>query len=243
MSFLLLCFAQTDEAWIRRVLDASAPLAEREAAVKSLAKTRAGGTALLDLADSGKLPDELKATAAFACAASPDAGVRVAGAKKLPLPKSRDGTPLPPIAKLVEMPGDPKSGAAVYRNPKGPNCIACHQIGEEGKLVGPPLTTIGQKLSKEQMLEAILTPSASILMSFENWVVRTKDGEIKNGILTEDTDDHVTLKDAQGEFIDIPVASIALKKQLKLSLMPEGLTSAMSVQELADLVEYLTRQR
>lgn len=107
-------------------------------------------------------------------------------------------------------------------------------------MVGPPLTTIGLKLSRELMYESILTPSAAILMGYENWAVRTKDGDVKTGIKVEDTDDHVTLKDTQGEFIDIPVAKIADKKMLKLSMMPEELTKAMTVQELIDLVEYLT---
>ena len=73
--------------------------------------------------------------------------------------------------------------------------LAADAEAVQGRQVGPPLTTIGNKLSKEQFYEAILTPSASILMSFELWIVRTKDGDIKSGIKVEDTDDHITLKD------------------------------------------------
>jgi putative heme-binding domain-containing protein len=189
------------------------------------------------------LGEEWRATASFACAASPDPEVRVQGDRKLPVPKSKDGTPLPPIGRLVDLKGDAKAGARVYRRLEGPNCIGCHPIGDEGKQVGPPLTTIGNKLSKEQMFESILTPSASILMSYENWAVRTKDGDVKTGIKVEDTDDHITLKDSSGEFIDIPLTKIAEKKQLKLSIMPEDITKSMTVQELVDVVEYLTEQR
>jgi putative heme-binding domain-containing protein len=241
----LLAFAQGDIPQLLKVVqDVKAPLADREAAVKSLGKSKPGGLALLDLAARNLIPSELKATAAFAVAASSDADVRSKGEQLLPRPKSKDGKALPPISELVEMKGDAKAGAAVFRNNSGgPNCIGCHQIGDEGRQVGPPLTTIGNKLSREQFYEAILTPSASILMSFELWIVRTKDGDIKTGIKVEDTDDHITLKDSNGEYIDIPVGKIAEKKQSALSMMPEDITKSMSVKDLVDVVEYLQQQK
>jgi putative heme-binding domain-containing protein len=230
-------------AALRTVQDSAAALPDREAAVKELARTRAGGLALLRLEEEGRLPEELRATARFALAACPDADVRAAADRRLPVPKSKEGKPLPPIAALAALKGDAASGARVFRRAEGPNCIACHQIGDEGRMVGPPLTTIGAKLSREQILEAILTPSAALLMGYENWAVRTTDGDVKTGIKVEETDDRITLKDAQGEFVDIPLDRVAEKKMLRLSMMPEDLTKSMTLQELADLVEYLSQQR
>jgi putative heme-binding domain-containing protein len=236
---------QGDVAQLQGVmLDIKASLADREAAVKSLARSKAGAQALLDLVDKNALPAELRATTSFALAASTDADIRSKAEAKLPRPKSKDGAALPPIAALLEKTGDAKAGAAVFRNNSGgPNCIGCHQIGDEGRQVGPPLTTIGNKLSREQLFEAVLTPSAAILMSFELWIVRTKDGDIKTGIKAEDTDDHITLKDNNGEYLDIPVEKIAEKKQSMLSMMPDDITKSMSIQDLVDVVEYLTRQK
>jgi putative heme-binding domain-containing protein len=241
---LLWSSAQDVAQSLKTLQDVKSPQADREAALKNLGRTTEGGNALLELVDQNRLPPELKATAAFALAACPDAEVRSKGEQKLPRPKSKDGTPLPPISELVEKKGDAKAGAAVYRNNNGgPNCIGCHQIGDEGRQVGPPLTTVGTKLSREQFFESILTPSASILMSYELWIVRTKDGAIKTGIKVEDTDDHITLKDNNGEYIDIPVASIEVKKQSALSMMPEDITKTMTVKDLVDVVEYLMQQR
>jgi putative heme-binding domain-containing protein len=233
MIWLLLALAGD----IDKVLDLKAPMEEREAAVKALAKTADGARSLLKLVDAGSFPPELKATAAFALAANKD--VAKEAAEKLPLPKAKGGRTLPPIAELAAMTGDVANGAKVFRRPEGPNCVGCHQLNDEGKLVGPPLSTIGNKLGKEQLFESILTPSAAILMSYENWIVRTKAGDLKTGLKVEDTDDRVTLKDNQGEFHDIPVAQIADKKQLTLSMMPENITESMSVQELVDLVAFL----
>lgn len=153
--------------------------------------------------------------------------------------KDKAGKVLPSFESLATLKGDAKSGAAVYRNPQGVNCIRCHQIGDEGGEIGPPLTTIGEKLSRAQLAEAILYPSNSILMGFENWLVKTKDDEAYEGLLTSETAEMITLKDVQGKYIDIPVEKIAKKFQQKISIMPEGLNSAITQQELIDLLEYL----
>ena len=240
---LLALGAGQEEAAVKLVLDVTQSLTEREGAVKTLARTRSGADRLFSLAEQSKLPQELRATAVFALAESPDPEVRKKAEVSLPRPKSKDGTPLPPIAELTGLKGDSKNGAKVYRRPEGPNCIGCHQVGDEGRQVGPPLNTVGTKLGREQLYESILTPSAGILMSYENWVVQTKDGDVKTGIKVEDTDDHVTLKDSNGEYLDIPVAKIAAKKMLSMSMMPDDLTKTMTVQELVDVVEYLSTLR
>lgn len=242
---LLLAASQDDVSKTVSLLqDVKTPLPEREAAVKLLGRSKPGGLALLELVDKKTLPPELRATASFALAASPYAEVRTKGEARLPRPKSKDGTALPPISELVERKGDAKAGALVFRNNNGgPNCIGCHQIGDEGRQVGPPLTTIGNKLSREQFFEAILTPSAAILMSFELWIVRTKDGDVKTGIKAEENDDHITLKDSNGEYIDIPLDKIAEKKQSALSMMPDDITKSMTIQDLLDVVEYLQQQK
>ncbi len=99
---------------------------------------------------------------------------------------------------------------------------------------------IGQKLTKQQLYESILLPSAGILMHYENWVVRTKKGETISGLLDSETPDQITIKDTQGKYHDIPVEEIDRKVMQKFSLMPEGLSGAMTKQELVDLVSYLS---
>jgi putative membrane-bound dehydrogenase-like protein len=153
--------------------------------------------------------------------------------------KDKDGNVLPPVEKLAEAKGDAKHGAAVYRL-ETVGCIRCHQVGNEGGEIGPPLTTIGEKLSRAQLVEAIVYPSNAILMGYENWQVKTKDGDVFDGLLTSETEETISLKDTTGKYTDIPVANIAKRSQQKVSIMPDGLNAAMTRQDLADLVEYLT---
>jgi putative heme-binding domain-containing protein len=110
-------------------------------------------------------------------------------------------------------------------------------------MIGPPLTVIGSKLNKGQLYEAILYPSASILMHYETWVVKTRSGDVASGLLVEDTPDHITLKDSDGKYHDIPTGDIAKKVMQKVSLMPEGLSEAMTKQDLINLVEFLSTRK
>jgi putative heme-binding domain-containing protein len=135
------------------------------------------------------------------------------------------------------------AGEKVFRNANTANCIKCHQLGNDGGIVGPPLTTIGQKLTKPQLYDAILHPSAEILMGYENWVVRTKSGDVLSGRKTEDTDDHVTVLDAEGKYHDVPAAQVDRKVKQTISIMPEGMTQSISRQELIDLVEFLASKK
>ncbi len=151
--------------------------------------------------------------------------------------------PYPPIDVLASMTGDAKAGAAVPRNAQGANCVRCHQFGDEGGMVGPPLTTIGQKLSKAKIYTKLFNPNSSILMGYEDWLVKTKDGNVFEGIKAEETDEHVTIKDANGQYHDIPNDQVASKKMLKTSIMPEGLPAAITQQDMVNLVEYLSTLR
>jgi putative membrane-bound dehydrogenase-like protein len=157
--------------------------------------------------------------------------------------KSKDGSALPSIDELVKQIGDPKAGESVFAISATAKCITCHQVGTKGQMLGPPLTTIGQKLSKAQLYEAILKPNAGILMGYENWVVKTKKGQIISGLKTSETADAITLKDTLGKYHDIATEDIARQVKQKISLMPENVAEAMTQQELVDLVEYLSTLR
>lgn len=224
------------------IADDKAEMQERDAAIKSLVTSREGGMALVNLAKTEKLADELKSSAAMACAGSEFDEVRVAAAKVLPMPKSKDGTPLPAMKKLLEMPGDATRGKAVFANASGANCVNCHQLGNLGRQVGPPLDTIGEK-PKDVLFESVLTPSAAIQHGFETYLVKTKAGKVLTGIIVDDNDEKLTLRDVQGEYQEIPAADLAKKVHQNQSLMPEGLCATMTIQEFVDLVEFLSKQK
>ena len=139
------------------VTDAHHPLAVRSAAAAAIAKTKPGETYLLDLAKDKKLPADLNFTVANVLAASPLPEVREAAAKYLPLPATAGAKPLPPLAELLKMNGEAAHGKQLFETTG--TCIKCHTVAGVGKDVGPNLSEIGSKLSKDAFFVAILDPS------------------------------------------------------------------------------------
>ena len=234
--------AQPDAETIRLITDESADMQERDGAVKMMAPTPEGSKILLEMAEKKTLPDELKSSVALSLAESEDPAVRKKAAEVVPLPLMKGNERIEPISKLIKMTGDVKAGELVFRNSNGPNCVNCHQINGVEKRSGPPLNTIGEK-PKEALYESILAPSAAIQHGFEAWTIKKTDGSIISGLKIDDTDEKFTMKNLEGEFIDIPAAEIKRKVKQKASLMPENLIQTMTKQDLINLVEFLSAQK
>lgn len=134
--------------------------------------------------------------------------------------------------------GDAERGRQAYLSGKGA-CITCHQVGKEGRAIGPNLTTIGQIRTGRDLLEAILYPSESIARDFETFQVTLKDGLVHLGLIQRETGDTVYLTNPAGEEIPLARSSVAAIASLPLSLMPQGLDQALTRQDLLDLVAFL----
>jgi putative heme-binding domain-containing protein len=153
----------------------------------------------------------------------------------------RAAEPLPPLEKLLQQPGNVELGEVVYRTIG--TCANCHQVGGQGKNVGPDLSQIGDKLAKEALYVSILDPSAGISHSYESYAALTESGQVVVGLMVSQTDEEVVLKDAEGIQRTLPRASLEELKVLEKSLMPDNLVAALSVEDLVNLVEYLTTLR
>ena len=211
----------------------------RRAAVKALAQTSDGASALLALAKQEKLPENLKFLAASELNATRWPEIKAEAGKVLPLPAGQNAQHLPPVAELVRKMGDATRGAAVFRR-ETTGCIKCHQVRGEGRDLGPALSEIGTKLPKEALYEAILDPSAGISFGFEAWQIQLKSGDEAYGLKASETADEIAIKDTNGIITRYKKSEIASMIQTKTSIMPTGLQLTMTTQELIDLVEYLS---
>jgi putative membrane-bound dehydrogenase-like protein len=138
--------------------------------------------------------------------------------------------------------GDVRRGQAVFNSPKAA-CIQCHRLGYQGGDVGPELTSIGTVRSADDLLEAIVEPSASLVRSYEPVSVTTRDGEERLGILRRDDARGITLVTGPGSTLQIDRADITAVTPSTVSLMPAGLDEQITRQELADLIEFLKNTR
>jgi len=220
------------------VTETKRPLAVRSAAAKALARAKNGHRRLADLVVAGELPEDLNFTVGNLLRSSPDERIQAMAHKHLPPPATADAKPLPPLTELTKRHGDADRGQKVFHG-KG-TCAKCHKVKGEGKEVGPDLSEIGSKLSREAMLVAILDPSAGISHNFETYQVFLANGTVFSGLKISETDDAVTLKSGEGIVRTIPREEIDELVKQKVSLMPADLQRLMTADELVDVVAYLS---
>ena len=84
-----------------------------------------------------------------------------------------------------------------------------------------------------------MNPSAAISHEYKVWVVETRGGDHLTGYLQRETNYSLEMMDQEGNEVRIYLDNITDRYESTLSLMPDGLTSGMSADELVDLLDYL----
>ena len=212
----------------------------RMAAANALGKNWQGEQQLLELARQDRVDDVIRFEVSNALLGSwsKDVKAEAQTLSSLAQPETKEAQPLPPINDLVRMSGRVAPGREVFFGIG--TCANCHQVDDKGKNVGPNLSEIGSKLSKEDMYSAILNPSAAISHNYETYTALTDEGAVYTGLLVGQNDATVTIRTAEGIDQTVPRVQLEQLKKQDVSLMPAGLQKVMSVQQLVDLVDYLT---
>jgi putative membrane-bound dehydrogenase-like protein len=215
------------------------PLGLRREALRAYARSRDGAMKVIELAREGKLPDELKTEATAIVHREPDRRVRDAADRVLPLPKTASGKPLPGLFELIRRDGDAAKGQAVFFRAGANACASCHRVQGRGQWVGPDLSTIGSKYGKSELIQSILNPSAAIGYNFRSTVASLADGRTITGLVVEEALDRLVLKTAEGQRVALRPSEIEDRKQVEVSLMPEGLAQTMGESDFVDLLAFL----
>ena len=209
----------------------------RIAAVNSLGAQRPGQEILLSLAKEGAVGSDILFAVSNVLRGSRFADIQKQAAKLLKPASTSKSEEIPPIKKLAQMRGNPSGGLAVF-NTVG-TCNKCHKVKGQGKEVGPDLSEIGSKLSREDMYVAILNPSAAISHNYETYTLLDADGQIYSGLLISQSDAETVIRDAQGIDHKVAAEDIETLKKQETSLMPADLQKSMTLGNLKDLVAYL----
>jgi putative heme-binding domain-containing protein len=146
--------------------------------------------------------------------------------------------------KALDGKGDPAAGERLFFHPRGPRCFACHRIDGRGSAIGPDLSTIGRSLSRDKLIESILTPSKEIAPQFVSWIIVTKDGKSRTGMIVEEKfDSTIVIADTEGKLETINRLDIEDRQAANTSIMPDNLPALMTRQEFRDLLAYLNERK
>lgn len=135
--------------------------------------------------------------------------------------------------------GVAKQGETIFQN----NCAVCHQIGGEvGKAFGPDLATIRNR-DPQFILADIVIPNRAIADGYERWKIQLKNNTTQTGLIVNETSSTITIRVAADQHTTIPRADIKSIEAIDMSAMPEGLENAMTIEDMADLLAYLKKNK
>ncbi len=133
--------------------------------------------------------------------------------------------------------GNQNEGLSIFRFNSTAQCARCHAVNKEGGLVGPDLTHIATTLSREQILQSLIEPSARIAPGFGSISLKLKGGQEITGVLMKESDGELTLKTSDAEPLVIPIVRIEKRENLPSSMPPMG--ELLTKREIRDIVAYL----
>lgn len=219
---------------MQKMLDAGLATDERKWNAQDMAADSIGGQMLIGLAAEKKLPAVVTPFVEAAIFNNPDITIRSQASKYF---KRKGVGKIFAVDAITQLQGDETAGKQVYIR----NCGTCHKAGEQGKEIGPDLTSIKNKFDRNALLDAIINPNAGIVFGYEPWLVTTKEGESVYGFLLSDTKQNIVLKDINGQKHVIAASSISKKEKQSSSMMPEPITMGLSEKDLANVTAFLLK--
>lgn len=141
---------------------------------------------------------------------------------------------LEPLAKSASS----QRGHDIFFSEKA-KCATCHQVGDRGGKIGPNLSAIGLIRRERDLLEAILFPSRSFAREYEPYSVVTGNGKIVSGLISSENAASIFVQQATGDPVEISRDDIETIVPAAVSVMPQGLETGLTEEQLADLVAFL----
>ncbi|CCH56847.1 heme-binding protein [Fibrisoma limi BUZ 3] len=141
---------------------------------------------------------------------------------------------------IAKIPGDAALGKTLFIQQ---GCVACHSLSKNEPMKGPFMGQIGSIMNREQIAESILKPNASISQGFSTVLITAKGNKSYTGFVTEESSSRVVLRDIAGQVYTIRKTDIMSRKEMETSMMPTGLANALSYDEFASLITFLSQQK
>ena len=146
------------------------------------------------------------------------------------------------IEAYVRLKGNARRGAFVFFK-SAAACSRCHASGNDATPLGPDLAKVGSDRTVADIVESVLEPSKKIREGFETVSVITQDGRVHSGLVAEQDETRIVLRDSADLLSEITInrSDIAEVSRSATSMMPQGLVASLrNEQEFYDLVRYLS---
>ncbi|WP_341836503.1 PVC-type heme-binding CxxCH protein [Chitinophaga pollutisoli] len=137
--------------------------------------------------------------------------------------------------------GDPQRGQRIFFRNENAQCMKCHAYDDRGGNAGPRINGVGGRLTRLQILESLINPSARLAPGFGMVTLELKDGNKISGILYGESAAGLKIKTGT-EPEKLIAANTIAKKTYSPSSMPD-MKAVLSKKEIRDLVSFLSESK
>ncbi|MEO0338671.1 MAG: HEAT repeat domain-containing protein [Bacteroidota bacterium] len=133
--------------------------------------------------------------------------------------------------------GNARQGARVFYGNEAAQCVRCHAVFEYGGNAGPGLAGVADRLSREELLQSMVAPSAAYSPGYGVVILEMNDGASVSGINMGETDSQLTLKIGKEDIQTIDKANIKTRENIPSSMPVMG--DVLNKRQLRNLVAFL----
>jgi putative heme-binding domain-containing protein len=115
-------------------------------------------------------------------------------------------------------------------------CATCHRATGQ---IGPDLAGIAQRLSPEDLMNAVVFPSRDIAPAYRTTAFRLRNREVYTGIVAFESADGWIVQTGAGTSVRVNASDLVSRQPGTVSVMPSGLLNGLRPQDIADLHAFL----
>ncbi len=134
--------------------------------------------------------------------------------------------------------GDSKKGEGIFWSHQTAQCVRCHSYNDYGGTAGPRLNGVASRLTREQILESLIQPSARIATGFGNVTLELKNNKKISGILQQEKPEGFVLK--VGDKPDTLINKIDVVKRMNSASSMPPMNLLLTKKEIRDVVSFLS---
>ncbi|AEL28321.1 HEAT repeat domain-containing protein [Cyclobacterium marinum] len=133
--------------------------------------------------------------------------------------------------------GDKIEGRKIFFQNQSAQCMRCHSYDDFGGSAGPRLNGVAKRLSRKELLEALVAPSNKIADGYGAVSLKLNDGKSVSGIVVKESENDIILK--IGNEPEKKISKDNIKERTNaLSSMPD-MKALLTKREIRDLISFL----
>ncbi len=129
--------------------------------------------------------------------------------------------------------GNAKRGEQIFNERA---CATCHS---GAAAIGPDLAGSAQRMSREDLMAAVVFPNRDVAPAYRTTLFRLRDGQTITGLIAFESADGWIVQTGAGTTARVNSADVVSREPSNVSVMPSGLLGGLAGADWADLYAYM----